>query len=208
MVLRKSAIAFLLGAALAGSGVSLLATAAVPGAEIPGGVYVPGMPAPYETQIPGLERRSPQERERTERAVNPYDRIIPNRDAPNQQLRAVPYLEGEILRFDERGFPLNPERGVTQFDERGFPLDGSNGVTQFDERGFPVGAGNVIGIDSSDSCQLRPANNTVAARGECTMNRSCIVQERTTNSAVAWKDSIGNPTPRQNNLEYRAFCKR
>lgn len=186
----------------------MIATAAVPGVEIPGGGYAPGMPAPYGTQIPGLDRRLPQERDRTDRPVNPYDRVIPNRNAPNPQLRANPYLEGEILRFDERGFPLNPERGVTQFDERGFPIGDDRGVVQFDERGFPLGAGSVIGIDSADSCQLRPANNTVAARGECTMNRSCIVQERPNNSAVAWKDSIGNPTPRQNGQEYRAFCKR
>ena len=204
MLTGKLAIAFLVGAALAGSSVAYFAMAAVPEVDLRGGVYIPGLPALSGTQT---DRGQPQERERTDRRVNPSDLVNPNRNGPDPQLRAVPYLEGQILRFDERGFPLAPEREITQFDERGFPLGEERGVTQLDDRGFPVEAGGAIGISSANSCQLRPNNNSVGARGDCPMNRSCIVQERPTNSSVAWKDSTGNPTPRQNNLEYRAFCR-
>jgi len=78
---------------------------------------------------------------------------------------------------------------------------------QYDVPGYPAEVEGVLSIDSANVCKLYPANNTVSARGECTMNKSCIVQQRRARTEAQWRDSIGNPTPREQGEEYRPFCR-
>jgi hypothetical protein len=125
-----------------------------------------------------------------------------------------PGVSGAPRRPDTTGPRVVPGRGNTQGQTNGRnqPLDAKAYEEQ--ERRYEEERDrneaitrDLVGIDSDDSCMLRPANNTVAARGECTMGKSCIVQERPRNSSAPWRDSTGNPTPRQNGLEYRPFCR-
>jgi hypothetical protein len=101
-------------------------------------------------------------------------------------------------RYGPNSYPVVPQQ----------PAYGARPEQRYDERGFPLGEeDSVLSIDSKNSCKLFPANNTVAARGECTMNKSCIVQQRRARTEAQWRDSIGNPTPREQGEEYRPFCR-
>jgi hypothetical protein len=102
--------------------------------------------------------------------------------------------------------PGNPRDRQGRIGQPSIPIvpDAATPRSDYNPSDYPPG---VLAIDSKNSCQLKPASDTVAARGECPMDKDCIVQERPSRTELPWKDSIGNPTPRQGGFEYRPFCR-
>jgi hypothetical protein len=177
MNIRTKTFVLALSALFLGSGTTLIAVAAVPDD--------PGLDVPGYGRLPDGSRL-PDETRVPGAPVRPDTsgpRVVPGRPGSSGEgISRTPNRDAQFYQEQERRYE----------EER----DRNDAIQE-----------SIIGIDSDDSCMLRPANNTVAARGECTMGKSCIVQERLRNSSVAWRDSIGNPTPRQNGLEYRPFCR-